>query len=273
MLKQPFISYELIDFKVGLEPEEVNFFTIENDNAIERIEFSTISKEVRKLKSITIYYKEDTDIDDDMVNKANQMFKNFIFNIIGEDNNIIYFDYRYYVYNPCKKYSIIESNILQDTLPLRDAAIPVCHNLKIQDFKKLFENKSKDSENFYEDLDVLMTILKIKEVTLRYLMLYEFLRVRITVPDKNPIKNSQKDVTDFIRDKYNPVKPVNFIGFKPTRRKDKDYKEDDITYYRNLIAHSDTKNLESKNLENEIRRFSIVLVDVIYHLLSGKYKV
>lgn len=264
MLKQPFISYELIDFKVGLEPEEVNFFTIENDNAIERIEFSTISKKVRKLKSITIYYKEDTDIDDDMVNKANQMFKNFIFNIIGEDNNIIYFDYKC-----CIRGS---ETIFKDYISLVDG-ISMNYDYKIQEFKKLFENKSKDSVNFYEDLDVFMTILKIKEVTLRYLMLYEFLRVRITVPDKNPIKNSQKDVTDFIRDKYNPVKPVNFIGFKPTRRKDKDYKEDSITYYRNLIAHSDTKNLESKNLENEIRRFSIALVDVIYHLLSGKYKV
>ena len=57
----------------------------------------------------------------------------------------------------------------------------------------------------------------------------------------------------------------NKIGFHATRKKDKNYEEDDITYHRNLLGHNDTSEEIS---DKTIEMFSNKLADVLLFALN-----
>lgn len=113
---------------------------------------------------------------------------------------------------------------------------------------------------------VFSNIMKIDNMAIRYLMQYEFLMG--IVPQQNNKKyRVQKDVTDFIRDKYNPTLEFNRIGFHPTRRDGKSFDEDDISYYRNILAHNDSSAIP-ENFETIIATFSKAATKVIFFALK-----
>lgn len=50
--------------------------------------------------------------------------------------------------------------------------------------------------------------------------------------------HKQQEITEFIRDKYNLTSHDDTIDFHQTRKSGKKYKEDSLTYYRNLLGYS-----------------------------------
>lgn len=64
-------------------------------------------------------------------------------------------------------------------------------------------------------------------------MQYEILLGQVTK------EHTQKEVANYIKKVYNPANKDRQIGFQPTRRQGRKYKEDDLTYNRNLLGHGD----------------------------------
>ena len=59
------------------------------------------------------------------------------------------------------------------------------------------------------------------------------------------------------------------IGFQPTRKLGRTYKEDDLTYNRNLLGHADIEKVVS---EEKIRQLSRSIMDVLWFSLWNKAK-
>lgn len=102
--------------------------------------------------------------------------------------------------------------------------------------------------------------MQIDNIAIRYLLQYEFLLSRVS---KN---RKQKEVTNYILNKYNPTKAFNKIGTQPTRRSGKSFEEDEITYYRNLLAHNEGGRVD--DLEKKINLMNRAINDVIWYYLS-----
>lgn len=108
---------------------------------------------------------------------------------------------------------------------------------------------------------VLGNIMKIDNIAIRYLMQYEFLMSLVSQHKR------QKDVTDYVKNSYNPTLSFNSIGFHPTRREGHTYDEDDITYYRNFLAHADTVAMP-EDINEKIGMMSIAMMQVIRFSLN-----
>ena len=66
---------------------------------------------------------------------------------------------------------------------------------------------------------------------------------------------------------YNPANKDRQIGFQLTRRPRRKYKEDDLTYNRNLLGHGDIEKAVS---EEKIRQLSRSIMDVLWFSLWNK---
>lgn len=80
-------------------------------------------------------------------------------------------------------------------------------------------------------------------------------------------EHTQKEVTNYIKKVYNPSNKDRQIGFQPTRRQGRKYKEDDLTYNRNLLGHGDIEKVVS---EEKIRQLSRSIMDVLWFSLWNK---
>lgn len=103
----------------------------------------------------------------------------------------------------------------------------------------------------------------IDDIFVRYLMQYEILLGQVTK------EHTQKEVTDYIKKVYNPANKDRQIGFQPTRKLGRTYKEDDLTYNRNLLGHADIEKVVS---EEKIRQLSRSIMDVLWFSLWNKAK-
>ena len=65
----------------------------------------------------------------------------------------------------------------------------------------------------------------------------------------------------------NPANKDRQIGFQLTRRPRRKYKEDDLTYNRNLLGHGDIEKAVS---EEKIRQLSRSIMDVLWFSLWNK---
>lgn len=65
----------------------------------------------------------------------------------------------------------------------------------------------------------------------------------------------------------NPANKDRQIGFQPTRKLGRKYKEDDLTYNRNLLGHGDIEKVVS---EEKIRQLSRSIMDVLWFSLWNK---
>ena len=92
-------------------------------------------------------------------------------------------------------------------------------------------------------------------------MQYEILLGQVTN------EHTQKEVTDYIKKVYNPANKDRQIGFQLTRRPRRKYKEDDLTYNRNLLGHGDIEKAVS---EEKIRQLSRSIMDVLWFSLWNK---
>mgnify|MGYP006994313522 FL=1 len=107
--------------------------------------------------------------------------------------------------------------------------------------------------------------MTIDNIVTRYLMLYEILLSH--VPASNPKKHLQTDVTDYIKNVYNPQHPTEQIGFHQTRKPGKLYDEDDITYFRNLLGHNDSSSAVKVN-DTTILEHCNKLTRILYFKLT-----
>lgn len=115
-----------------------------------------------------------------------------------------------------------------------------------------------DSDNEYA-----YRLKKKVNIFVRYLMQYEILLGQVTK------EHTQKEVTDYIKKVYNPANKDRQIGFQPTRKLGRTYKEDDLTYNRNLLGHADIEKVVS---EEKIRQLSRSIMDVLWFSLWNKAK-
>lgn len=109
-------------------------------------------------------------------------------------------------------------------------------------------------EQFYQ-------ILQLDNLAFRYLTLYEFLRSQIGS------KPSQKKVTSYIKNTYNPAFPESPIAFKPTTRPESTRTEDELTFFRNLLAHQDYTHPSNYD-ETTLVHYNKKLIGVIYYVLT-----
>lgn len=108
---------------------------------------------------------------------------------------------------------------------------------------------------------LLFSTMRIDDIFVRYLMQYEILLGQVTN------EHTQKEVTDYIKKVYNPANKDRQIGFQLTRRPRRKYKEDDLTYNRNLLGHGDIEKAVS---EEKIRQLSRSIMDVLWFSLWNK---
>lgn len=108
---------------------------------------------------------------------------------------------------------------------------------------------------------LIQNTMRIDDIFVRYLMQYEILLGQVTN------EHTQKEVTDYIKKVYNPANKDRQIGFQLTRRPRRKYKEDDLTYNRNLLGHGDIEKAVS---EEKIRQLSRSIMDVLWFSLWNK---
>ena len=159
--------------------------------------------------------------------------------------------------------SITNSLTIEESIGF-STEVTVSMQYKIETFKNLFDSKflSPDKEDDYMLLYHTMTI---DNIVTRYLMLYEILLSH--VPASNPKKHLQTDVTDYIKNVYNPQHPTEQIGFHQTRKPGKLYDEDDITYFRNLLGHNDSSSAVKVN-DTTILEHCNKLTRILYFKLT-----
>lgn len=138
-------------------------------------------------------------------------------------------------------------------------SLQCAYSYDIEEYKNSYLSIPED-DSLRDDYFIQFNILRIDNIAIRYLLQYEFLLSRISK------KRKQKDVTDYIINKYNSTKPFNIIGTRPTRRPGKTFEEDEITYYRNILAHNEGRSL--KDIEEKINLMSRAMNEVIWYYLS-----
>ena len=137
--------------------------------------------------------------------------------------------------------------------------LQIVHGYSIEQYKGIFNNISVDATK-QDYMLLFFNIIQIDNIVTRYLMLYELLMNVVT------IKHTQKEVTAFIKDQFNPVH-TTCVGFHPTRRTGKNFDEDDITYYRNLLAHNDSSAIP-QDFDKVLWSMYQALIDVLFFKLD-----
>ena len=128
---------------------------------------------------------------------------------------------------------------------------------------KAILDETCENTNVVNELNIPILCMRIDDIFVRYLMQYEILLGQVTK------EHTQKEVTDYIKKVYNPANKDRQIGFQPTRKLGRTYKEDDLTYNRNLLGHADIEKVVS---EEKIRQLSRSIMDVLWFSLWNKAK-
>lgn len=159
-----------------------------------------------------------------------------------------------------EKKSITGNKIdIRDRVTIRDVINSFKSSIGPEDFKKHMNKMNLIQSNYYKRL---YYILKNKDITTKYLMLYEFLLEIVSLNKKN---REQKNVKDFITTK-NLHEGINSIGMKKTRRKNKNFEEDSLTYLRNEISHAelDEDYEQYENISKKITSYYVrKIIEVI----------
>lgn len=254
----PFIIFDVNGLDGISIQGEAQEFTTSNNTPIETIQFMLDDLNIVGIK---VGFSAKTVIDKELINSTYQMIELFLASIIGELDVVVKgFTLKTgQVYNPNLPpaegpFIVSDIMLMCDTLSL------TCCSYPLERYEKLFLALPTDNDS-RDKMLVFSSIMKIDNMAIRYLMQYEFL-MSLVSPHR-----VQKEVTDFIRDKYNPTLAFDYIGFHPTRRVGKTFDEDDISYYRNILAHNDSSAIPD-NFENTITNMSKAATRVIFFALK-----
>lgn len=250
---KPFVLYEVGGVQGDIISDDTHTFSV-NDDLIDEVE---IIQSDDSIEGVKIYLKESLVVDRNVLSQITPKVQHFFVNLYGKFQPTIF------------KFKMCIKQIYNPNFPdgaqfeLRDGiciseSITIIRQHKIDAFKELFILKCSHpvADNYYM---LFFNIMKIDNIVTRYLMQYELL-LNLVAPN-----HRQKDITTYIREVYNPSIAFNKIGFHATRKKDKNYEEDDITYHRNLLGHNDTSEEIS---DKTIEMFSNKLADVLLFALN-----
>ena len=253
IIMKPFVTYKISGVQGDIISGDIRSFAV-TDDLIETVEISQTDDAICGLKFIL---KDTITPDNDIVAKVTNKAKVFFVNMYGKlQPSIRAFNLEVKkVYDPNLKQT---DNKVSNTICL-DASLSSIRKHRIDTFRDFFGKKSlrPDADDTYM---LLFNIMKIDNIVTRYLFQYEIL-LNLVAPN-----HSQKEITDFIRDVYNPTKPSDKIGFHQTRKPGKTYAEDDITYYRNLLAHNDASEEVTDDKINLL--FSNALAEILLFALN-----
>lgn len=262
-ISKSWISFAVKGLKnISVYGESYSFKTI-NDDLIEEIE---ILQEENSITDIRCILKNIDDINDNILEQVHTKVKIFLVNLYGEYQPILC-NFK----TQCSGKHFLHA--LDTELPTIEEVIGFSEDItlsaqyKIEIFKNLFEDKflTPDKDGDYMLLYHTMTI---DNIVTRYLMQYEILLSH--VPVGNSKKHLQENVTNYIKNVYNPLHPAeDQIVFHKTRKPGKSYSEDEITYYRNLLGHNDSSADIQVNDKTTLA-YSNKLVKVLYFRLTEK---
>lgn len=232
---KPWISFTVEGLQnISVYGESYSFKTT-NDNLIEEIQ---ILQEENSITGILCVLKDVDSINDDILQQVCSKVKIFFVNMYGKYLPMLSnFKIKHSgTYHPHPLET--DSPQIKETVQF-DVDVSLTTQYKIETFKELYGIKfsTPDKEDDYMLLYHTMTI---DNIVTRYLMQYEILLSH--VPASNLKRHLQSDITNYIRDVYNPQHPTEQIGFHKTRKPGKSYDEDDITYFRNLLGHNDSSS-------------------------------
>lgn len=248
------MEYEILGIK-GITLYDDNFaFGIENEYRIESVKI--ILNDLLEISGLRVTFNNDYIIEQSSKDSVYKLVEAFVVKIILELKpeviGLCIKISRIYNPNEIKVNDVVE---FFDTISVTDS-VSFTSGYPIEKYSDIFTQISKDNSQ-QDRYTIFFNIMKMDNLIIRYLMLYELLMSLISY------KRKQKDITDYIRDKYNPTLSFNKIGFHATRRTRMSFDEDDITYYRNILAHSDVGNIDNK-LEATIKTMIEGLIQVIY---------
>lgn len=248
---KPYIVFKVSGIKGHIISDEMKSFA-PNDDLVESVEITQSSDRIEKIKFIL---KENA-TDNRIINQLTKKVERFIVNIYGKLHpSINKFNLQIeQIYTPNND----DTSTLQinSCIAISDSITIIC-SYGIETFKELYDQKSPnpDADNIYM---LLYNIMKIDNIVTRFLMQYELLLSLVAPTHK------QKEVTEYIKNTYNPVQSYQKIGFHRTRKIGQTYDEDDLTYYRNLLGHNDSSEMVN---DSTIKSCSNVLANVIYFKL------
>lgn len=229
----PHIEFNITGLKGITVSGDTYSFSVGN---LENIKVVKLILDNGDIVGVRVTFSDEIVIDDPLIFAAQNTVELFIMNIIGNlDADVLGLD-------------ISIGNINNPNLPPQEGplkvhssiclscSVSIVHGYSINRYKTLFTSIPTTSEK-KDAFFITNTIMKIDNIAIRYLMQYELLMSLVSPGRK------QKEVTEFIQNKYNPTLTFNQIGFHPTRRPGKTFDEDDITYYRNILAHNDSSTM------------------------------
>lgn len=233
-----------------------NSFTLA-DSDIETIELSI---EENKIKGITTVFSEGIDISNELIVSTEEQLKLFLVQLILQRGAFardlsIELDK---VFNAKTVYNNKDYIEARSSIKFSDSC-QCASSYDIEDYKNSYLQIPEDN-GLRDDYFIQFNILQIDNIAIRYLLQYEFLLSRISKERK------QKDVTNYILKQYNSSKRFNIIGKQPTRRPGKSFEEDEITYYRNLLAHNEGGSVD--DIEKKVNLMSRAINEVIWYYLS-----
>ena len=255
----PYIVYKINGIESVCVSDDSRVFSAVGQEKIESVELLIVDY---KIQGIKVSFEPDTVIDAQLEDSTYQIVSLFLANVIGQLDGI------------AGGLTITASKTHNPNLVKEDGVIRVSERLVINEslsihiqypierFGELFSEIPTD-ESKKEQLVLFVNIMKIEDDVVRFLMQYEYLMTLVSP------KHNQKEVTAFIRDQFNPSVAFNNIGFHPTRRPNCTNDEDDITYFRNQLAHSDLSSYtENKELKQTVALMNQVIKRVIFFRLN-----
>ena len=253
----PFVVFNISGIEGIAVNGECQVFPVEEHENIISIE---ILQDDLSIIGVKILFASDTIISSSIMDSARQTVELFIANIIGHLDVVVtkFAIQTGYIYNPNEQPR--ESPFVINDMILAVDTVSLIAQHPIQRYEGLFLNLPIGSEK-RDRFTVFGNIMKIKNIAIRYLMQYEFL-VSLVSPNRK-----QKDVTDYIQNHFNPSRKSYKIGFHKTRRPGKTFDEDDITYYRNILAHNDSSAIP-KEFDRTISTMSRAMTAVIFFYLD-----
>ncbi len=254
MEMKQFILYKVSGVQGSIIRGDVHTFSIQDDCLIDEVE---ILQSNNSIDGVKIYLKGYITVDQTILSQITSKVQRFFVNLylkvqptVSKFNICIE-----NIYNPNSPNKV---SLLKSRVGLR-ASLTATSQCKVDSFKECFELKfsCSDVDDFYM---LFYNIMKIDNIVVRFLMQYELL---LSLVSSN---HRQKEITKFISDCYNPANASDPIGFHQTTRPNKNYLEDDITYYRNLLGHNNGCEDVSDDI---VIRFSDKLARVLLFALTS----
>lgn len=254
----PYINYEVSGLNgIGILSEEHGFNV--NDADIECVQ---LTDEEENIRSIKVLLHSSAIITADVSERITNRIHLFVAELLGRLDTVPQgFSIRISeIYDPNQSAEESDSLEIYSSVCFGANCSATTLNHPIVWYKESFDRVPTDSDKQYTML-LFLNIMKIDNIAIRYLMLYELLKNLI------PGDHTQKDVVNFIREQFNPSRIPDYIGFKKTRKIGKNYDEDLITYYRNLLAHNDSSDSPA-DFEETVLHLCRTLVEAIFYQLN-----